>query len=220
MKSFWKENTFVLIAYLVFLLTGLFFVISYSKADLHLAINQWHTTFFDGFFKYVTWLGSGWMVLFLTLLFLLIKVRYAAVYLSGNLLITIFVQAGKHLFFPHVLRPVAYFKGVHTLHLVQGVVMHSYNSFPSGHSATAFGIFVILIFLIKNRFLKFVWLCIALLTAFSRVYISQHFLVDILAGSLTGAIGMYLTIYYFNKRFPDCCNFSLATRLSDKKKKA
>jgi len=218
MKSFWKENTFVLIAYFVFLLTGLFFVISYSKADLHLAINQWHTAFFDVFFKWITWLGSGWMVLFLTLLFLLIKVRYAVVYLSGNLLITIFVQAGKHLLFPNVLRPVAYFKGVHALHLVQGVVMHSYNSFPSGHSATAFGVFVILIFLIKNRFLKFVWLFIALLTAFSRVYISQHFMVDILAGSLTGAIGMYLTIYYFNSRFPDCCNFSLVSRMSQKKK--
>ena len=128
------------------------------------------------------------------------------------------VQVGKHLIFPDALRPVAYFKGIHTLHLVDGVVMHAYNSFPSGHSATAFGIFVMLIFLIKNRRLKLLWLAVALLTAFSRVYLSQHFMEDVLAGSLIGTLVMFFTVYYFDRYFPGCCNYSVVSRLTHKKR--
>ncbi len=218
MKSFFKVNAFVLSVYFVLFVTGVFLVVFYSKADLHLIINQWHTGFFDFFFKYVTFLGNGWMVLALFLVFLLIKTRYAVIFLAGNFLITLLVQGIKHLIFPHALRPVAYFKDVHVLHLIPGVTMYSHNSFPSGHAATAFGIFVLLISITKNRTLKFLWLVIALLTAFSRVYLSQHFMEDILAGSLTGTIVMAFTIYYFNRYFPDCCNYSVISRLPHKKK--
>ena len=218
MKSFFKVNAFILSVYLVLFVSGLFLVASYSKADLHLVINQYHTAFFDNFFRYVTWLGSGWAVLFLALLFLFFEVKNTVVFLAGNLLITIFVQVGKHLIFPDALRPVAYFKGGHVLHLVNGVVMHAYNSFPSGHSATAFGIFVMLIFLVKNRGLKVLWLAIALLTAFSRVYLSQHFMEDILAGSFIGTSVMVFTLYYFDRYFAGCCHYSVISRLSHKKK--
>ena len=218
MKSFFKVNAFILSVYLVLFVSGLFLVASYPKADLHLIINQWHTAFFDNFFRYVTWLGSGWAVLFLALLFLFFKVKNTVVFLAGNLLITIFVQVGKHIIFPGALRPITYFKGVHALHLVNGVVMHGYNSFPSGHSATAFGIFVMLIFLIKNRGLKILWLAIALLTAFSRVYLSQHFMEDVLAGSFIDTFAMFFTLYYFDRYFAGCCNCSVLKCFSHKKR--
>jgi len=218
MVKFIRENALVLSLLVILWVSGLYLVVSIPKSDLHLAINQWHSDFFDSFFKYITWLGSGWMVLLLSLVFLLVKVKHTVIFLAGNLLITIFVQTGKHLIFPHALRPVAYFKGEHALHLVDGVVMNLYNSFPSGHSATAFGIFVMLVFLTKSRGLKLLWLLVALLTAFSRVYLSEHFMLDILVGSLTGTILMFLTIYYFDRKFPGCCNYSVVSRLSHKKK--
>ncbi len=213
-----KANAFVFGVFVLLWISGLLLVVSYPKGGLHVVINQWHSGFFDEFFKYITWLGSGWMILLLAVVFLFGQLRHTVVFLVGNLFITIFIQVGKHLIFSTALRPVAYFKGIYALHLVDGVVMHAYNSFPSGHSATAFGIFVMLIFLIKNRGLKFLWLTVALLTAFSRVYLSQHFMVDILAGALTGTLVMFFTVYYFNRYFPDCCNYSVVSRLPHKKK--
>ncbi len=218
MKKLFKENTLVLSVYFAFFLVGVVLVFSYSKADLHLIINQWHTAFFDVFFKYVTHLGGGGMVVVLFLIFLLIKTRYAVVFISGNVVIAIVVQGMKHIIFPHALRPVAYFKGIHVLHLVQGVSMHSYNSFPSGHSAAAFGLFMMLISITKNKALKFLWLLIALLTAYSRIYLSQHFMEDIVTGSIIGVTGMFLTVYYFNRYHPDLYNYSILDRLSNKHK--
>ncbi len=179
------------------------------KADLHLMINGWHSSFGDAFFSAITWMGSGWMVLFLFLIFLFVRVRYAVIFGVGNLLITLLVQVGKHLLFPHALRPVAYFKGGHPLHLVEGVHMHLYNSFPSGHSATAFGIFVLLVFITRKEWLRFLYLMVAVLTAFSRVYLSQHFMADAVAGSIIGFAGMWLTVYYFDNRWAGCCHFSI-----------
>ena len=203
MKEFIQQNKLVLVLYLLLLVAGGILVLVIPKAEIHLFINQYHNAFFDFFFRNLTWLGSGWAVAVLFILLLFKYKRVAVIYLAGNLLITLGVQGLKHLVFNDVLRPAAYFQGIHPLYLVPGESMHMYNSFPSGHSATAFGIFVILIYLTKNPWGKFAWLTLALLIAFSRVYLSQHFLIDTLAGSFIGTIGMGFTIYLFDRYFPE-----------------
>ncbi len=202
MKVFIQHNKQPIFIYLLFLLLGGIVLILFPKTEIHLFINQYHHPIFDGFFKILTWLGSGWAVAVLFLLLLIKHKREAIIYLAGNLIITLIIQGLKHLVFNHMLRPAAYFKDLHSLYLIPGEAMHLYNSFPSGHSATAFGIFVILIYLTKNQWGKLAWLILAMLIAFSRVYLSQHFLMDILAGSVIGTIGMGFTIYLFNRYFP------------------
>jgi membrane-associated phospholipid phosphatase len=203
MNRFIQKNKTVLILYALLLIVSSVLLLFVSKASLHLFINQYHNPFFDLFFKYLTWMGSGWMVAVLFFILLARYKREAVIFLAGNLLITIFVQGLKHLVFNNMLRPAAYFKDIHPLYLIPGEAMHLYNSFPSGHSATAFGLFVILIYLTKNQWGKLAWLFLALLIAFSRVYLSQHFLMDILAGSFIGTIGMGFTIYFFDRYFPE-----------------
>ena len=203
MKVFIQQNKQPIFIYLLFLLLGGIVLILFPKTEIHLFINQYHNPFFDLFFKYLTWLGSGWSVALLFLLLLIKHKREAVIYLAGNLLITLTIQSLKHFIFNDMLRPVAYFKDIHPLYLIPGETMHLYNSFPSGHSATAFGIFVILIYLTKNQWGKLAWLILAMLIAFSRVYLSQHFMMDILAGSVIGTIGMSFTIYFFNRYYPE-----------------
>ena len=88
-------------------------------------------------------------------------------------------------------RPVEYF-GEENLHLIKGVKMAHWHSFPSGHAITVFIISVLLITSIKNKKQQlFIAFC-ALLAGYSRVYLSQHFLIDILAGALIGTILAWL----------------------------
>jgi len=75
---------------------------------------------------------------------------------------------------------------------------HSVNSFPSGHSATAFSVFVALT-LLKPKY-YYIFLPMAVLIAFSRVVLWVHFLSDVLIGSLIGGFtSYYLYKYYFKE---------------------
>jgi undecaprenyl-diphosphatase len=69
-------------------------------------------------------------------------------------------------------------------------------SFPSGHTAMAFIIFALLFRL--DRPLAWTWLPLALLIAFSRMYLGVHFPSDVLAG---GVVGFFPT-YYLSRYLP------------------
>jgi membrane-associated phospholipid phosphatase len=78
--------------------------------------------------------------------------------------------------------------------------MHTQNSFPSGHSTTCFAIFTSLaLFFWKNQKLQFVLSICAILFSLTRVYLSQHFLEDVIAGSLIGTITAVLVGNYIPK---------------------
>ena len=209
MKAFLQQNKLVFgIYFILFLAVGVI-LLSYPKAEIHLTINQFHTTFFNYFFRFMTFLG-GWGLVFLAIILLLTKVRNGVIFLIGTLITTIFVQGLKHLVFSGVMRPVAYFHQIHKmLYLVPGVVVHFWDSFPSGHTASAFSYFIILIFLSKRTWQKVIWLLMACLIGFSRIYLSQHFLIDVEFGSLVGIISMMIPVLYFEKHYPDKLNFPL-----------
>jgi len=70
---------------------------------------------------------------------------------------------------------------------------NKYLSFPSGHTTSAFAVFTLLMFSTRNRVLKIIFLAMALLIAFSRIYLSKHYLSDIMFGIIIG----YNTSKYF-----------------------
>ena len=81
-------------------------------------------------------------------------------------------------------------------------------SFPSGHATTAFTLFTCLALIVPNKLLKILFFAIAALAAYSRIYISQHWLVDIFAGSIIGvtiATGFYF-IFIKSSSFSDKLN--------------
>ncbi len=201
MQSLIKKNKiFFSVSSLIF--AGLFILIIFSdKSALHIAINNQHQTVFDLFFKYITHLGSGWMVLVLLLIFLFVRFRLAIMLLVSNLFITLVVQFLKNIVFPDFLRPKAWFDGIYHLYLVPGVQVHSMHSFPSGHSATAFSVFFFLSLLSEKPAWKIISVSLAILTAFSRVYLSQHFMEDMLLGSFIGFLLSFLVYYYFESKF-------------------
>lgn len=72
---------------------------------------------------------------------------------------------------------------------------HEWASFPSGHSATAFSVAVTLSLLFP-RF-RILFLSAAAVVAASRVVLVQHYISDIVAGSILGAA----TVVLFHQRY-------------------
>ena len=68
------------------------------------------------------------------------------------------------------------------------------NSFPSGHSTTAFSVFVAFAMLLPKY--KWLFLIFASLIALSRVALGVHYFSDILIGSLIGTV---TSLYLYNR---------------------
>lgn len=198
MKSFLKHNAAILFVYLILLGISVFFICSYKKTDIHLYINRFvGNKFIDTFFYYMTYFGEGTVAVFLLLVILLCNTRLGIYCTASFLSASLFSIVLKNLFFDDANRPLFIFKYFEKIKLktVEGVDLHIHNSFPSGHSTQAFAIFMCLAFVSKNQFLKFLFFAMALFTAISRVYLSQHWLVDITAGSVIGT-GFAILFYY------------------------
>ena len=113
----------------------------------------------------------------------------------------IFVQFLKRAVFFSIDRPVEFFKGNFDLYLVEGVKIYNKFSFPSGHAATTFGFFICIAFIAQNKLIKFLCLFLACLVGYSRIYLSQHFLIDVYFGSIIGVVGsiIFYNIIYLRK---------------------
>jgi membrane-associated phospholipid phosphatase len=201
MKSFLKENRLVLF-FLFFLITALLFLLfANDKLVLHLQINSYvnKREYVDVFFKYITHLGDGLFVLIISLIILFFNIRLGLALLSAYAIASLLSTALKHLVFESFNRPYFIFQweARHHLNLVEGVDMYIHNSFPSGHATAAFVFFVLLAIYFKTNIKKIMCLLLACVAAFSRVYLSQHFLMDITAGAFLGSAIAILVSYFF-----------------------
>ena len=198
MKHFFKNNAFIFLIYFAVIFTAIYFLLSYDKSTIHIYINQLvGNKIIDAVFFYITYLGDGAVAPIIVALILVYNIRlgiYAAVSVIAATLVSTLL---KFCFYDEIMRPAFIFKWYnHTpIKYVVGEHMHIHNSFPSGHSTQAFAIFMCLVFFTKNNYIKLLFFILALLTAFSRTYLSQHWLVDITVGSIIGT-SFSLVFYY------------------------
>lgn len=107
------------------------------------------------------------------------------------------VQFCKRFIFPDMDRPKLFLQDFE-LHFVEGVKILSHHSFPSGHAATAFSMFLLLALLNRKSYLGIFFCISAVIVGVSRIYLAQHFLLDVLVGSVFGVAITYLvySIWY------------------------
>jgi membrane-associated phospholipid phosphatase len=171
----------------LFLIVGAILQLKYSQAQIFLYINSTYSTSGDYFFQYFTHAGDGLFYAAVILLLLFVRYGYALMALVAFLLSSGVAQLLKRLLFAGSPRPKAFFeKSSATLHWVEGVSVHMHNSFPSGHATTTFSLFCLLSLLAVKRGWGWLWFALALLAAYSRVYLGQHFFGDIFAGAVIG----------------------------------
>lgn len=189
----------IIVIYSLFFLVSLTFVVLFNKFTLHLKINQFHSSFFDVLFKYSTFLGDGVLFAILGVVFFFIKRKMSYVFLVSGVLTLLITHLFKKIIFKGILRPAGAL-GEESLHLIDGVKMAMMNSFPSGHTTTAFAIFTILCLYFSKCKSQYLWISLAIIAGFSRVYLSQHFLVDIIVGSFIGVLIGIISMAIFSKQ--------------------
>lgn len=187
MKKIITDNLSFLVPFLLFAVIGLLSSWTFNKAELHLIINQYHHPIFDFFFAWITHLGDGLTALLAGLIFLTLQIKKGLFLLSASLTSGLFTQALKKIIFYDCHRPL-HLLGEEQLHLVSHVKVHMHYSFPSGHTTTAFALFLALAVMTKNTSIKILLFILAALVGYSRIYLSQHFTIDVVAGSSIGVI--------------------------------
>lgn len=189
---------------------GLISLLIINKGDVVIYLNSLHFQATDVFFKYVTYIGDG--ILFVPLIIGLLFVRYSYAVIGAIIAVGhgIIVSFLKRVVFKGTPRPTAYFEDTSMLHFVDGVNVHANNSFPSGHTATAFAFCLFLTFLINRKSWGIVFLVLAILGGYSRIYLLQHFYIDTIAGGIIGSLVTIITWKSFEiKNNPDWLNKKL-----------
>ena len=186
-----KENKIFYLLCLVWFLAAGIYLLIYDKGTFSLWLNKNHSPAADIFFRYATWLGDGYTVGIACLILLLVKLRYGIIASLVSFVSAFLISLLKD--FYNEARPAIYFKG-QDIHIVEGLKQYQWHSFPSGHTAAAFTLFCLFAIFVKNKNYSYLFFGLALLVAISRVYLMQHFLVDVYFGSLFGLIftlGLY-----------------------------
>ena len=171
----------------------------FSKEAIYFAVNSRHCSFADQIAPYVTDLGNGWTAIILSIAIILFNYRKAFLMASSYAITSLLAQVVKYIF--DAPRPTLYFKDqLSHIHLVKGVDMLQYHSFPSGHTVTAFSAAVVIVYLTKNKKWGILLLVVAAAIGYSRMYLSQHFFEDVTAGSVLGVVITVCWISYIDSK--------------------
>lgn len=205
-----QQNKVFFSFYGIALTIGTGLLITQPKGQEILFLNGLHTPFFDFVFKYTTRLAELPLFIFI----LVVAVRFS--FGKGFILLTncsitfLIIQLLKKVVFDTQVRPALYFRGAIELNFVQGVQTAYHHSFPSGHTAAAFALFTMMALLIDNKKWGLLFIFLPLMVGLSRMYLLQHFFIDVYAGSLVGvavSVIFYLTFvrsaYYQNLSWKD-----------------
>ena len=156
------------------------------------------TPFLTVFFKFVTYLGDWTVVLPIALIvsaILILKRR------RKQDAILAFISLGG-LIVAFLLKNI-----VHRARPLGGLLNETSFSFPSAHAVISVVFYGFIIYLllpkIKNRKIKalkiFIASLLVMLVGFSRLYLGVHYLSDVLAGYVIGAIWLLIGVYLVAK---------------------
>jgi membrane-associated phospholipid phosphatase len=191
-----KENKILIPGMLLTFLTGACLIAAsfiIGRNDFFLLLNDDLGATADFFFRYWTNLGDGFMWVWIAVLFFIYRKNKIPLLVAAILFSTILTQVTKNYLVPAEPRPTVAITG-YPIHTVRGVELHTAYSFPSGHTATAFTIFLLACILLNKRWVLAVGFTYALLVAYSRVYLAQHFPLDLGGGMIAAVFAVLLSI--------------------------
>ena len=183
-----------------FFIVGLIFLLAEGKAAAFVALNPYHQSALDTFFVYLTFLGDGGFSVIVIVLFLIMR-RWSPAFqiLASFLLSALFSLILKNLF--SMPRPKQFFAPGQYAYFIDGITHTGFASFPSGHTTSIFALATMLALLEKNKKASVGYLLGAVAVGYSRIYLGQHFLNDVLMGSTVGVVVSIFVHWLFMERF-------------------
>lgn len=195
-----SKSRYFFIPFIFCWLIGFVFILFLSKGDAVLFFNESRSAPANLFFLLANMLAE-WQFLLLLLAFMIWKsygLTFVAIisFISGSFI----VQFLKKFIFGYP-RPASFFEGEIFLNFLEGMPIAYYNSFPSGHTTTAFIIFTALALFSYSKSFQLCCFFLALSSGVARIYLLQHFAMDVLAGATLGVListFIYLFVIKFN----------------------
>lgn len=214
MKQLLRQNAVFLTLSLMLVVALGLALLYIPKGELHLLLCDHHTPARDIFFRYYTQVAEWFPYVLCVLLLLFCRIGDGVLAASGLAFSALTTQLFKHII--NAPRPLTWFAANMPdvqLPLVEGVRMNYWFSFPSGHTTSFFALFLALSIItmqaIQQRsgltgeagptakrsysmhacgLLQAILFTLAALGGYSRIYLSQHFAADVLAGILVGIL--------------------------------
>jgi membrane-associated phospholipid phosphatase len=196
LKEILAGNRLFVGLWLLFFAAGLFFLLTLGKAASFVDLNAYHQSTLDTIFIWITFLGNGAFSILVFVIFLLQR-RWskATQIILAFLLSALLAQILKNLF--SMPRPKQFFAPGQYHYFIDGVTGIGFASFPSGHTTSIFALVTLLAIFTKNRNAKIGFLLAGVAVGYSRIYLGQHFLGDVLMGAGIGTFTAVLVHWLF-----------------------
>ncbi len=191
-----------LILYALFFIVGALIILLTRRGDVVLLINKYSRVEWDSTIEFITDIGLGGYMAMAASLLVFYKLRYAATGLLNLLVIGIFTNTLKELFKGIFTRPLHYFLYDDFTRFIYTADINYFSTFPSGHSMTIFGMLAFFAFLVNRRAISAILFTLAVLIGFSRIYLLQHFFLDVYAGAFLGICSLLITLWFTEKYLP------------------
>lgn len=194
-----RHRSFFLPFFLIWIVLSVIQLL-FTQNFIFLFVNKHWTPFADIFFKTCTHVGDGVFILVSGLVATLFSYRLAVKIFLSYAISGIVVQFLKQMVFAEIYRPPKILAALlPVLHKVEGVQLYHFNSFPSGHTTSAFALFTVLALECKSSLIKPFLLIPPLLVAYSRIYLLAHFLGDVYVAAFVAIPVSVLVYFYMNQ---------------------
>lgn len=195
-----NKKNFVIAAVISACIAGLLLLLSYTigKVEFFLLLNTNLGTVADYFFGIITDAGDSllWIVVLLIVRYGLKRKDLWPALVSSFTITTILTQVCKYFIFPDEPRPWVAITDHSIIHHVWFVEPWLFSSFPSGHTATAFSFYLLFCLLLQKNWWLYAGFVYAVIVAYSRIYLAQHFPLDLGAGMLVAIVSVTTALFF------------------------